>query len=124
MKAYKQIQDTFKRLDQSTKSWHKMARVPISEETVNAILYRDATVSAAALVYLAHALGISNKDIIDMVDQYAKEVPRKALEVSTLKKLIAPVDLIGAEQNLIARLRTLDEGKRQLVFNMVEELRT
>lgn len=122
MKAYKPLQDAFNKLDQSTVSWHKSARFPKTMETANAVLYRDKPVDASTLAYLAHCLGLSNAQTIDILEEYAKEVPKKASEVAVLKKLIVPVDLNEAEQALVSQFRKLDDTKRKLVSGMVKSL--
>lgn len=122
MKAYKPLQEAFRKLDQSTVTWSKSARFPKTMETANAILYRDVTVDASTLAYMAHCLDIPNTDIITILDQYAKEVPKKAAEVAVLKKLIAPVDFSSSEVEMINQLRKLDDSKRKLVIEMVKGL--
>lgn len=122
MKSYKPLQDAFKKLDQSTVTWFKSAHFPKTMETANAVLYRDAVVDASTLAYLAHCLGLSNKETIAVLDEYAKEVPKKATEIIVLKKLIAPVDLGRAEQEMITKLRTVSDKQRKTIMQMVETL--
>lgn len=122
MKSYKPLYDAFRKLNQSTVTWHKLARFPKTMETANSILYRDAIVDASTLAYMAHCLDISNKEIVNILDSYAKEVPKKAPEVAVLKKLIAPVDITADEQDMILRLRKLDATKRKLIDDMVRSL--
>ena len=122
MKSYKTLQDAFNKLDQSRVAWHKSARFPKTMETANAVLYRNTVVDASTLCYLAHCLGLSNKQTIAILDEYAKEVPKKAAEVAVLRKLIAPVDLSASEQDLINVLRKLPDEKRYLVFALAGSL--
>ena len=122
MKSFKPIQEAFRKLDTSTATWHKTARFPKSMETANSILYRDAAVDACTLAYMSQCLGLSNKATVSILEAYAAEVAKKAAEVAVLKKLIAPVDLTNEEQEVITRLRKLDDAKRHLVFNMIEGL--
>ena len=122
MKSYKPLQAAFKKLDQSTVTWFKTARFPLTMETANSILYRDAVVAASTLAYLSHCLGMSNKQTVDILDAYANEVPKKAVEVAVLKKLIAPTELTREEQTLVESLRKLNDAKRKLVIDMVGSL--
>jgi hypothetical protein len=122
MKAYKPLQEAFKNLGQSTIEWHKFSRFPKTAETANSVLHRDAVVDASTLAYLAHCLGLSNRQIVALLDDYAKEVPKKAAEVTILKKLIAPVDLDRTESELIIKLRAVSDKQRQSIMQMVESL--
>lgn len=122
MKAYKPLQEAFAALDQSTVTWHKRARFPKSMETANAVLYRNLPVDASTLAYLAYCLGLSNKQIVDVLNEYAIEVPKKAAEVAVLKKLIAPVTLSKTEQDFIDALRNLPDEKRVPIFALVGAL--
>jgi hypothetical protein len=123
MKSYKPLQDAFRKLDQSTIAWHKHARFPKTMETANGVLYRDTAVDASTLAYLACCLGFTNKQTVTLLEDYAKEVPKKALEVAVLKKLIVPLDLSSGEQDLIVQMRGLDDAKRRLILDMVEKLK-
>ncbi|KAB0668979.1 hypothetical protein F6V30_14170 [Oryzomonas sagensis] len=122
MKAYKPLQDAFRKMDTSTVHWHKTSKFPKTMETANAVLYRDAVVDASTLAYLAHCLGLSNAQVVAVLDQYAKDAPKKAAETAILKKLIAPIDLNRDEQDLIEKIRKLDDAKRKLVAEMVRSL--
>lgn len=122
MKSYKPLIDAFSKLDKSTAEWHKTARFPKSAETVNSILYRNAIVDASTLAYFAYCLGFSGKQVIDLLDNYAKEVPKKAVEVAALKKMIAPVDFNQDERAIIEKIRQLDEAKQRIVKDMVGAL--
>lgn len=122
MKSYKMVQDAFKKLDQSTVTWFKTARFPKTMETANAVLYRDAVVDASTLVYLAHCLGLSNKQVIELLEGYAKEVPKKADEIAVLKKLIMPTELNKPEQALIDLIRKMPDDKRNLVYALASTL--
>lgn len=119
MKSYKPIQEAFRKLDQTTTSWFKSARFPRTMETANAVLYRNAVIDASTLAYLAHCLGLSNKQIIEILENYAVEMPKKAAEVAILKKLITPVELSSNEQGLVEKMRLLDDAKRKIILDMV-----
>jgi len=122
MKAYKPLQDAFRKLDQSTVSWCNSVRFPKTAETANSVFHRDAVVDASTLAYMAHCLDMTNVQIVSVLDAYAKEVPKKAAEVAALKKLINPVDLSTGEQNLINRFRSLDDSSRNLILDLLNKL--
>ena len=120
MKSYKLIHEAFKKREQSTREWYKTSHFPKSEETANSILYRDAVVDASTLAYMAFCLDIPNGKIVDILDQYSKEQPKKAAEVEILKKLIAPTEIDKSEIEFLERFRKLDDSKRELVLRTIE----
>ena len=122
MKSYKPIHDAFRKLNTTTVDWLKSVSFPKSQETANSIFYRDATVDASTLAYMAHCLNMSNTQIIALLDAYAKEVPKKAAEVAALKKLIAPVEMSNVEQIVVTYFRKLDDSKQALVLDLLLKL--
>ena len=122
MKSYEPLQKAFNKLDQSTVEWHRTARFPKTMETANSILYRNAVVDASTLAYMCHCLGLTNRQTVDVLEGYAKEVPKKAAEVAVLRKLIAPAEITKDDQTLIESLRGMDDTKRKLIFDMVRSL--
>lgn len=122
MKSYKPLQDAFRKLNQSTVAWHKSARFPKTAETANSVLHREAVTDASTLAYLGHCLGMSNKQVVALLDDYALEVPQKAVEVAVLRKLIDPVEMNESEHRLVVKFRELDDNKKKIISDMVGAL--
>ncbi len=122
MKAYKPLVDRFRKMNQTTPEWHKSARFPKTMETANSILYRDAIVDASTLAYMAYCLEFTNVETVTLLENYAKEVPKKAAEVAVLKRLINAVDWTKDEQQLVEKLRELSTTKKKLVFDLMKSL--
>lgn len=122
MKAYSPLRNAFKDSGMTTPGWCKSTRFPKSMETVNSIVYRDAIVDASTLAYFACCLELPNKKTVEILEQYALEVPKKQAEVNVLKRLIVNHDFTKEEQDLIHNLRSMDKDRRKLVYELVKKL--
>lgn len=122
MKVYNQIRNKFLTLGQTTREWFSQSGFPGTAETINAILHRDAPTNPSTVVFLAHCLGFTNKELIALVDAYELERSEKSKECRLLRRIIAPVDITTDEQKHVNHLRKLDDKQRKLVFDMARNL--
>jgi len=123
IKAYRALQEVYKKLDMSTEEWIRLEKPPFTRETANKVLRRgDQLVNGISLALIGQALNMSSKEIVTALAAYGKEQAAFAPECEAIIQLIDPVDTTKEEHTLIKKFRKLDAAKQALVANMIKSL--
>jgi len=123
IKAYRPLQEAYRKIDLSTEEWIRITKPPFTRETANKIVRRgDQAVNGVSLAFVSLFLGFKLKDIVEQLAAYGKELPAFAPECETLIEMISPVDLTKDEQAIIKTLRKKDAAKQKLISDMIKSL--
>lgn len=109
-----QISSKFKKTKYTTvKDWKNESKCPLSLELLTSVINRGREPSIPAAITMLYLLGTPPAEIASIC---------KAAGDDVFWRIISPQVLTSAEKELIDKLQKLDEGKRKLIMNMIDQL--